>query len=167
MLNKAVFIVLAGIPYSGKTTFRREYLADFETISLDEQLFKKASLEEKTYSEIWTKYAKECTGELEKLQQNLKELNVVYDAHNLTAKKRRKLLEDYANDRWKVCIYFPIPDEEEFANRVLSRPQQTLSPNIIKNFTDMYVHPTLEEGFNAIYTPDQFIEEVKKLRKAE
>lgn len=163
MSTKSVFIVLAGIPYSGKTTFRKKYLADFETISLDEQLFKKASLEEKSYSEIWTKYASQCMSEMKTLHENLKEFNVVVDAPNLTAKKRRNLLSDYAHDRWKVCIYFPTPDEEEFAARVLGRPQQAVSPNLIKNFADMYVYPTLAEGFDAIYTPEKFIKETKSL----
>lgn len=153
---------MAGIPYSGKTTFREFYLRDFATISLDDLVKEVAKEQQKTYNEVWASCVKECNVKLNKLHDQYKDTHTVIDMTNLTAKKRRNLLKDHANGRYKVCIYFPIPEPEELANRVLSRPSQTIAPSLLKNMADMYVYPTLEEGFDKIYTPEQFIEEILK-----
>lgn len=162
LTTRKTFIVLAGIPYSGKTTFRKAYLKDFATISLDDLVNEVANASNKTYNEVWHSCVTECNAKLQALYNKYSDQHVVVDMTNLTAKKRRNLIKDRAGDRYKVCIYFPIPEPEEFANRVLNRPFQVISPNILKNMVDMYVEPTKEEGFDAVYTPEQFVAEIKK-----
>lgn len=159
---KKILIILAGIPYSGKSTFRDYYLKDFATISIDDLVHLVAEEQGKTYNEVWASCVKKCSSKAKALCHTYKDTNTVIDMTNLTAKKRRTLIKDYANGRYVVCVYFSIPEPEELANRVLNRPSQTISPNLLKNMADMYVYPTLEEGFDAIYTPEQFIEEIKK-----
>jgi predicted kinase len=150
---KSNFVVLCGIPYSGKTHFLKTKFLDHKTISLDSFLHAKATEEGITYNESFSRYiasADYAKKELLKFYKQDLSQNVLVDQTNLTSKTRRALLE-FAGNRHKVAIWFPLPSLEVLEERIQLRSSQVIPPNVIKHMADIYSKPSLEEGFDEVH----------------
>ena len=152
-MNRPKFIMLMGLPGSGKSTFRTtHYDRDaFVHLSTDDLVDQEAEARHATYNDVWPEYIKEATTRVnEMFQTALKsKLNIVWDQTNLTAKKRLGVLRQVPKDYLKMVIYVQT-DEVERQRRLLDRPGKNIPAHIDKQMIGTLVVPTIEEGWDSV-----------------
>ena len=149
------FIMLIGIPCSGKSTFTEKYTktGNFAVISSDNIIEEMAKEKNTTYSNIF----KDAIGVANKtmLEQARKAFdnneNVIWDQTNLNIKSRRAKLVMVPSHYYKTAIIFNAPDEAELKRRLNNRPGKNIPLHIINSMTDSFETPTESEGFNSIF----------------
>jgi predicted kinase len=152
------FVVLIGLPCSGKTTFT-ESIKDHIVLSSDEVIEGIGLHVGKSYSEVW-KDIKDPATKIVEAQIPLltyQKANVVIDKTNLTKKSRAKTLELIKNkkDYRKIAVYFEVPDEILDARlQERNKTGKVISPEIMKKMKSSYQIPTKDEGFHEIIKLD-------------
>lgn len=159
-INKR-FIMMCGLPASGKTTWIRNFKEVYEMkgstndlaiISTDDIIEGIARQQNLTYNDLFGNitysFAEKMMYKIAEIQFN-KCNCVIWDQTNLTTSSRNKKME-FVPDGWeKVCVYFPTPPEEEH-NRRLKRPGKQIPDHVISSMSKQLQEPSLEEGFNKI-----------------
>jgi predicted kinase len=151
--------VLVGLPGSGKTTWRKEYLAsnpDTVVISQDDLLDAYAVANALTYTEAFQQ------ADLKKIEKQVYALfdeavaqgqDILLDRTNMTAKGRASFLKRLTEGYEKVAVVFEI-DEATLAYRLLKRANaegKFIPDFVIRNFQETFVAPT-EAEFNRVVT---------------
>ena len=148
------FIMLVGIPASGKSTFTKQLLAshpekNYAVLSTDDLLDDWAEAEGLTYPQAFQKYA----GRAEKLfkihlrQAINNKRNIIIDRTNLTPKSRGKLLRLLPGEYKTKAVVFDV-EPNEVARRLDVRAKETgkvIPDNVIANMISSYVPPTKDE----------------------
>jgi len=155
-LSKPILLVLVGLPYSGKSTYRAKVLpclvADRPTIVLsgDDFIDKVAAAEGKRYDEVWEEYKGVAEAYVRENFRTAVEagLNIIWDQTNLGLKKRRSILAQ-APGYTKMAVYFELDEETEKARR-LARPERFIPEAVTAQMRANYVLPTLAEGFDYV-----------------
>lgn len=154
-MTNPLFIVLVGLPGSGKSTYTKIAIENDPTtvvVSTDGIIENFAAHHGKTYDEVWEEAIKPAT----KLAQSKMDLGfkawstVIVDQTNLGMKKRKKLLSQVPEGYTKIACYFEI-DEELRQQRLQGRPGKTIPAHIDAQMRASYVRPELHEGFVAVY----------------
>ena len=113
--------MMVGIPYSGKSTFIKNYFKDFDYVllSTDDYIETVASQDGKSYTDTFTHvYARASEFMHKQLQFALSNsLDIVWDQTNLTKKSRRQKLSLLPSTYTKIGCVFEIPDYEELSRR--------------------------------------------------
>lgn len=156
-MNK-IFIMLIGIPASGKTFFVKNTLPQlypndqFAIISSDDILERIAKEQGKTYSEIFKDEAKNAIVEMNMNFRDavFKGENIVWDQTNLTVKSRRGKISQLPKDYYKIAVVMKLPDKEELEKRLNSRPGKFIPKSVIDSMISQLTLPTIDEGFNKI-----------------
>ena len=52
---------------------------------------------------------------------------------------------------YKIAVVFPIPEKEELNRRLKSRLGKHIPQRVIRQMTEYWQDPTLEEGFDEIW----------------
>lgn len=164
------FILFVGVPCSGKSTFiDQNQLAITATYGVDAVLSSDAVVEDVastrglTYSEVFrdsidlaTKYVENMIG-IFSLQQR----NFILDGTNLTAKARKRKLSllTHPQNYNKIAVVFSGIDQTVLDDRHNARHEsgKIIPPEVLKEMSDRFTLPTQEEGFNAIFTPEEFL----------
>ena len=151
-------IVLVGLPGSGKSTWRDDFLAtveeDFDVISSDDIIEELCAKEGITYTEGFDKFAGRAT---KQMKQNFREAvnkgrNIIWDQTNMTPKKRRTILKDVPEDYYREVVSFEVM-EDVLLERLAKREKETgkhIPAFVIKNMANSYVPPTRQEGFDNV-----------------
>ena len=154
------FVMLIGIPGSGKSTWARQYVnamkqkypwRDFVIMSSDE-----------IRKELWgTDTDQRDPASVFRLLNDrtfhalASHKSVVYDATNCTKRDRKSILEllpetdgtdDYIE---KIAVVF-LPDVEKCNKQDKMRDRQ-VGPDVIGRYAKKFAMPTKDEGFDAIY----------------
>ena len=151
------FIMLVGMPGSGKSTYRTRFtlrwphFKDFTTLSTDDKVERIAMVKGSTYDAEWADNIKSATSELhEDFQKCIKERrSMLLDRTNLTVKARRGFLAPLPKAYKKVAIYFEI-DEGLRQQRVAGREGKSIPADAQEDMLKRYVRPTLDEGFDLV-----------------
>lgn len=150
--------VLVGLPGSGKSTWINSFLKttndDYVIISSDNIIEKYASSEGKTYSEVYNKYIKLATTEMNMAAlAAIKEgKNIIWDQTNITSNKRKGILSRLPKNYEKIAVVFEVSDDVLYKS-LEARFKETgknIPRQVIEEMKKNYVRPTMDEGFNSI-----------------
>lgn len=147
--------MLIGIPYSGKSTFVKNYFKDesYVLLSTDQYIETQAALLNKSYSEIFCITIEKAT---EDLYNNLhyalsNDLDIVWDQTNLSKKSRSKKLNLLKKNYTKIACFFETPDDECLLSRQSGRKDKIIPLDVIETMKISLEKPSYEEGFDEIY----------------
>lgn len=151
--------ILVGVPASGKSTWRVTRLGGFGIeLSTDDIIERLADRWGFTYNEIF----KDTISFAEKVMKRdliaaaERDVDIIIDRTNLTAKSRRKWIEMLKLYQYDIeAVVFPMPgtaklSTEEWNRRLDSRPGKTIPGHILSPMIEHYEPPTLSEGFSKI-----------------
>jgi predicted kinase len=155
------FIMLCGVPGSGKSTYVKDYIRLYANekvviLSTDDIIQNWADMSGKTYDDVFSpvEYA-----EAERMMiiqaETAFRLNgtVIWDQTNLTPKGRAKKLKMVPNEWYKIAINFVTPAPEILDKRLKSRVGKTIPSHIMASMIKNFLPATQEEGFNLIGSP--------------
>ena len=153
-MTRPVFMMLVGLPGSGKSTFRADPAYRYYVhLSTDDFIDMQAQVHDLTYDEAFSMYVDDAARVLQKtltMALSAKD-NIIWDQTNLSLKKRRGILSQLPKLYHKEAVYFEI-DEGLRQQRLLSRPGKTIPRQIDASMRASYVRPSLGEGFNAVFS---------------
>ena len=149
------FLMLVGLPYSGKSHLVKTLGLDkdYTIISSDLIILEWAVERESTYNEIF----KECVDAAQKesvrrmLEAFKQNKNVLVDQTNLTKASRSRKLRLVPPDYKKTCIIIPSPSKEELEIRKQERNTHKVPDSVLNQMELIYQKPELDEGFDTIY----------------
>jgi predicted kinase len=147
--------VLVGVPGSGKSTWIQNQIwaLGLTVVSTDALVEQEAQRQGKTYSEVFDKYMPTAVKLMAEQVVQAREAghDIVWDQTSTTVASRRKKFAMLPNYH-AVAVVFPTPDPEEHQRRLASRPGKTIPWNILNGMISGFQMPTLEEGFDEIWT---------------
>lgn len=144
------FIVLIGLPGSGKSTYLQQLLQVYpKTVvtSRDDIVEKYAKQYNIDYNAAYVKYASEIDEDYKVMMENVRNSLpdiVVSDRTNLTTKSRDKLSQYFKDKRYKITYVFfkkPVRDADKYVwnLRMNSRPGKTIPDGVAQSMYDSYV----------------------------
>lgn len=149
-------ILLCGPPGSGKTTFRQQYLSNFQAFSTDDLILAQAEDVGSTYEAIFATYFKTAQKRYDAALEDAlyHGRTVVIDRTHTTVKSRKRTLDKLPKiaKYKKVAIRFHEPYYillERIEKRALQgghRPPE----NVILDMYHAYEYPDLSEGFDLV-----------------
>lgn len=157
MIAKSVYVMLCGMPGSGKSTarsFLRKMYGINYIASSDDIIERECKTAGITYHEGFSKYIGHAQT---KLKQDMSsaladEINILDDATNLTKHGRFNKLRIIPSKYLVICYYFPTPEENEWRARLDSRPGKIIPENVLQNMKGNFVMPSIEEKFDMVFT---------------
>lgn len=145
--------LLVGLPGSGKTTFRENQ--DLPFASADWYIEKWAAEQKTTYNDIWKNFVDVATDmvrlDVEWFNQNSGDW--IWDQTNLNPKTRKKNLNKIDDKFRKVAVFLDV-SLEECLKRNEGR-DRSIPSDVITKMHSSLVKPTLDEGFDQIWTIDE------------
>ena len=156
--DNPVYVMLIGVPGSGKSTFIKQYFddklchEDYLYYSSDAEIEALAYMFGKTYNEIFSSHIAEVTGACEDYLVYAFEHGMsVFDDHtNISAKKRKAKLNKVPDDYTKIAFVFGTPEYNEWRRRLDGRPGKTIPNNVLESMLTNYTNPSYDEGFDII-----------------
>lgn len=149
-------IMLVGLPGSGKSTFGKMIQGEGIRLSTDDIIELHATLQGKTYNEVFQDAIAEAKKLLEvHLEWALRENEplVIWDQTNLTVKTREAKLQKIPEHYEKICLFFDTPFQSVLQRNEERRLTGRSVPiRILFQMKDHLEIPTKEEGFDKVYT---------------
>jgi tRNA uridine 5-carbamoylmethylation protein Kti12 len=159
-LKSPYILILIGTPLSGKSFFYRKFISEVdsnvELISRDEIVMEVHG--SRNYTESFNNVdQKEVDRVLNQkfLDANLTKKNVIVDMTHMSSKRRKKNLNYFSNDYYKLGVIFPILSDDEYERRNQKRIEEEnkdIPMRIVKSMISSYQPITLDEGFNKLIT---------------
>lgn len=157
----ASIIVLVGLPGSGKTTYRNNFLKYFpwyKVVSADDYVDNIAANESKTYSDIWCAVIEEAMEyfweQLEEHVRNGKDIIIDTTSHTASSRKRLlKFIKQHSTTHYRVrAVEMPFCSDE-WEERLKIRAVNTgkiIPEHVIQRMKDNYCSPSKSEGFDEV-----------------
>ena len=163
-------IVMVGLPGSGKSTWRDKFLAsedkEFVVISSDDEIEdqvrqyndelkdKNITGQDLNYTSGFKQFIGKATGiTKQKFREAVNsDKNIIWDQTNLSAKKRRGILQQVPDQYYKVAVVFEVTDDE-LMNRLRNREKETgksIPADVVKSMARSYEPPSKSEGFDVV-----------------
>lgn len=167
---KKKYIMLIGLPASGKSTRLVEILAQYPdavVISRDHFVEEKAHELDLTYDQVFLEHAEEIDKKFKNHVQQIRELKpdiVINDKTNLTNKNRDKEVKHFKDAGYELEYVFfekPASDVEHYVwkQRLNSRKGKFIPDSVIENMLNQY-----EDYVNGEIYPDH-MSRIKSWRK--
>jgi predicted kinase len=150
-------VLLAGLPGSGKTTFRKQLVALLDNdpiiVSTDDILLDVASLKGITYQQAFEEMygfdlGREAYAQAVFAREHGRPL--IIDQVNPTVKSRRKKLRWLPFSYYRVGVFCAV-DRDTAAERIAKRGVLGASLKVHDNMREVFVEPTADE-FDEFYT---------------
>lgn len=152
------YIVLVGLPGSGKTTFRNLKPLELELVvlSLDDEIERYAKQKGTTYTEVFSSYIETAKDIVQtaRMKALLGNKNIIHDATHLTLASRSRSIFDVPDYYQKLAMVCSV-DEKERQLRLLNRPGKIIPVEVDDRMRASFIHPTIEEGFDGVYQVPQ------------
>lgn len=152
-----VYIMMVGVPASGKSTFIKEYFGDnahvdYQYYSSDREIEEFARVMGKTYNEVFFDRIVAATDlSLSDLRHAITHSVSVIDDHtNTSAKKRKAKLNNLPDNYIKIAFVFSTPETDEWQRRLDNRPGKTIPKNVLESMAMNLTNPSYDEGFDII-----------------
>lgn len=146
-MNKPIFIMLVGLPGSGKSTYAKEL-----SKRINAKICSSDAIREELTGDINSQNNNEEVFKL--LHKRIKEHllngeNVIYDATNINSKRRRAFLQELNNITCiKECIIIAVPFEECCKRNELR--ERTVPVEVIERMYKSWNTPYFFEGWDSI-----------------
>lgn len=145
---------LIGVPGSGKSTWvkNQEWAGDCVIVSTDDFVEDYAKSVGSTYSDVFDEYMPKA---IELMMRRVRWAqsegkDIIWDQTSTTAVSRKRKfnsLPDYEH----IAVVFSVPEKEELARRLASRPGKNIPAKVMKMMIDNFDMPTEDEGFKEIW----------------
>ena len=150
------FIVLVGLPCSGKTTLANTIVG--VKLGIDGYIENVARLTGKSFQELYQDHIRPANNALRttlglmRAYPHSQPHNIVIDQGNLTASQRAWLLRHAPSGYRKIAIEFPVPSAAsvQFVNE--SRKHKVVELSLFHKLRSMLERVTVAEGFDEIHT---------------
>lgn len=144
------FIMLVGLPGSGKSTFRAKFDA-YVQLSSDDIIEEIARRNSTTYDAAWATSIDTATKLLNvRLSEALRDRkSIIFDRTNLTTASRRKVMSQVPKDYIRTAVYFEI-DEALRQERMAARVGKAIPASADAQMRQWYIRPTFEESYDYI-----------------
>ena len=146
---------MIGVPGSGKSTWikNQDWALGLTVVSTDNFVEDHAKKQGKTYSEVFDEYMPTAVDLMAKVVVHAREHghDIIWDQTSTSKESRRRkfaMLPDYEH----VAVVFKTPEPAELTRRLASRPGKIVPDHVVSNMIDQFEPPTLEEGFEEIWT---------------
>lgn len=145
---------LIGVPGSGKTTWcnNQDWTKDCQYISTDKWIDTFARERGETYSQVFqhsmSKAVRLMTDEI--ITARSVGQDIIWDQTSVTVASRKKkfsMLPRYEH----IAVVFRIPEPEELARRLASRPGKNIPSYVIDSMIRNFEMPTESEDFKEIW----------------
>lgn len=154
------FIMLCGLPCSGKSTFANIIQQEFKSrggtcviASSDNYIEFMAQQHGKTYNDVFKQYIKMGQDHVNNLVQRAafarEQENIIWDQTNLDSSTRHNRAALIPSGYQKICVSFDEP-MHVILERNKNRPGKFIPENILESMQNKYTMPTIHEGFNII-----------------
>lgn len=153
-------IILIGLPGSGKSTWRNDFIEenqDYKIFSTDDMLEDLAKSLNKTYNEVFDFTLMKSLEKtmFKQFEESIsKKENIIVDRTNMNFKSRKRFLSLVPDDYIKIAHVFMI-DDEELGKRLLQRPGKNIPNDVICSMKSAFQMPTLEEFDHVFIHDDQ------------
>jgi tRNA uridine 5-carbamoylmethylation protein Kti12 len=150
-------VLLAGLPGSGKTTFRKQLIAALDcdpiVVSTDDIILDLAQRQGKTYQAAFealygSDLGREAFAQAKIARENLRPL--IIDQVNPSVKSRRKKLAWLSKNYMRVGVYCAV-DRDTAVERITRRGAYGASMRVHDSMREIFVEPTADE-FDEFYT---------------
>jgi predicted kinase len=146
---------MVGVPGSGKSTWIRNQIwaLGLTVVSTDVLVEQEAWRQGKTYNDVFDEYMPTAVKLMADQVVQAREAghDIIWDQTSTTVASRARkfrMLPDYQH----IAVVFPTPKADELAARLASRPGKIIPDHVVSNMIDQFEQPTLEEGFDEIWT---------------
>lgn len=165
--NKPVFVMLVGLPGSGKSTFRERLVEQGEVvvISSDDIIERECAKVGKTYSEGFSDFVGVASKEMQEIfHAAIKEGKpIIWDQTNLSPKKRKGTLSQVPSMYNKICLVIEVPNDIR-QERLKNRPGKVIPKHVDESMMANFVMPTSDEGWDIItIVPGQGFKELGEI----
>lgn len=157
--TKPHFIMLIGLPGSGKSTWTKKFLSNatesYTVISTDDIIMELAEPEGLSYNEAYRKHSAAATSLMKARATNAFNdgKNIIWDQTNMSQKVRRGRLRRAIDKKYYIeAIDFQtLPHELEERLRHREKTEDKHIPEfVMESFSKNYDRPSKDEGFEKI-----------------
>jgi tRNA uridine 5-carbamoylmethylation protein Kti12 len=156
MAHQPVYVMLVGLPASGKSTFRKilEKTGQYYILSSDDIIESECNKVGITYSDGFTKFISEATKKVI-FNRNVYcnddyPVNVIDDHTNMSRKSRHDKMKDISNKYIKICYVFPELPKMEWERRLEQRKDKHIPHSALITMKNAFQEPSYHEGFHII-----------------
>ena len=149
------FVVMVGLPYSGKS-YVANSLGLFKTyakISSDDLVHMKAKELGLSYNQCFNDVVGWAQDKAERDMLYLLSIgkDIILDQTNLTRSSRKRKLELIPQGYKSFCIVVPSPASEIVEKRMKERSSHSVPMSVMDTMLKLYEEPSLDEGFDVLY----------------
>lgn len=153
-LKEPFVIILVGPPLSGKTTWIKENFPNTGVISRDQIILDLSGLDDynQAFKTVNQKNVDRVLNETF-IEFNDNKKNAIVDMTHMSSKRRRKNLNYFSDDYYKLAVVFPILSNKKYKERNekrLNEEKKFIPDNVIKQMISSFVPVSKEEGFDKI-----------------
>jgi predicted kinase len=151
---------LIGVPGAGKSTWikNQDWAKGMPVVGTDHFVEAEALRLGKTYSEVFDSYMPTAVRLManQALVCQANHLDFIWDQTSTTVASRKRKFNTLLPSQYEhIAVVFKIPDADELARRLASRPGKNIPANVMEKMIKHFELPSLDEGFKEIWVVEE------------